>query len=138
MNVFCSRILSLLLPWTCIVSFSACSHEFEIALLIFVDLHMCDCGDMEQVNGSLLPAAVIAVYCTYLCYSALSSEPRGYECNGLHNHVNAVSKGTLVLGMLTTLLSVVYSAVRAGSSTSFYSPPTSPREGITCLKCLLC
>lgn len=28
-------------------------------LLIFVDLHTCDCGDMEQVNGSLLPVAVL-------------------------------------------------------------------------------
>ncbi|CAK9870725.1 unnamed protein product [Sphagnum jensenii] len=82
-----------------------------------------------QVNGSLLPAAVLAVYSTYLCYSALSSEPRDYECNGLHKHIGAVSTGTLVLGMGTTLLSVVYSAVRAGSSTTFLSPPSSPREG---------
>jgi len=88
----------------------------------------CDC--VQQVNGSLLPAGVIAAYCTYLSYSALSSEPRDYECNGLHKHVNAVSKGTLGLGMLTTLLSVVYSAVRAGSSTTFLSPPSSPRDGI--------
>ncbi|EFJ19682.1 hypothetical protein SELMODRAFT_110336 [Selaginella moellendorffii] len=83
-----------------------------------------------QVNGSLLPASVIAVYCTYICYSALSSEPRNYECNGLHKHENVVSTGTLVLGMLTTLLSVVYSAVRAGSSTTFLSPPSSPRAGL--------
>jgi hypothetical protein len=82
-----------------------------------------------QVNGSLLPAAIIALYCTYLCYSALSSEPRGYQCNGLHKHIEAVSTGTLVLGMGTTLLSVVYSAVRAGSSATFLSPPSSPREG---------
>jgi hypothetical protein len=86
-------------------------------------------GNVEQVNGSLLPAAVIALYCTYLCYSALSSEPRGYQCNGLHKHIGAVSTGTLVLGMGTTLLSVVYSAVRAGSSATFLSPPSSPREG---------
>lgn len=82
-----------------------------------------------KVNGSLLPASVIAVYCTYLCYSGLSSEPRDYACNGLHKHTTAVSTGTLVMGMLTTLLSVVYSAVRAGSSTTFLSPPSSPRAG---------
>ncbi|KAL3695902.1 hypothetical protein R1sor_009978 [Riccia sorocarpa] len=84
-----------------------------------------------KINGSLLPAAVIALYCTYLCYSALSSEPRDYECNGLHKHVAAVSTGTLVMGMVTTLLSVVYSAVRAGSSSTFLtpSPPSSPRAG---------
>lgn len=69
------------------------------------------------------------MYCTYLCYSALSSEPREYECNGLHKHSKAVSTGTLTLGLLTTVLSVVYSAVRAGSSTTLLSPPSSPRAG---------
>nr|ABR17762.1 unknown [Picea sitchensis]ABR17907.1 unknown [Picea sitchensis] len=82
-----------------------------------------------KVNGSLLPASVISVYCTYLCYSGLSSEPRDYECNGLHGHVKAVSTSTLLLGMITTVLSVVYSAVRAGSSTALLSPPSSPRAG---------
>lgn len=82
-----------------------------------------------KVNGSLLPASVISLYCTYVCYTGLSSEPRDYSCNGLHNHSTAVSTSTLMLGMLTTVLSVVYSAVRAGSSTTFLSPPSSPREG---------
>ncbi|XP_077214443.1 uncharacterized protein LOC143849331 isoform X2 [Tasmannia lanceolata] len=82
-----------------------------------------------KVNGSLLPASVISLYCTYLCYSGLSSEPRDYECNGLHNHSKAVSTGSLSLGLLTTVLSVVYSAVRAGSSTTLLSPPSSPRAG---------
>ncbi|CAN6450788.1 unnamed protein product [Victoria cruziana] len=81
-----------------------------------------------KVSGSLLPASVISLYCTYLCYSALSSEPRDYECNSLH-HSKAVSTGTLVLGLMTTVLSVVYSAVRAGSSTALLSPPSSPRAG---------
>ncbi|XP_078437776.1 serinc-domain containing serine and sphingolipid biosynthesis protein [Wolffia australiana] len=83
-----------------------------------------------KINGSLLPASVISVYCTYLCYSGLSSEPREYECNGLHHHAKAVSTGSMTLGLLTTILSVVYSAVRAGSSTSLLSPPSSPREGL--------
>jgi hypothetical protein len=80
------------------------------------------------VNGSLLPSSLIAVYSMYLCYSALASEPRHYACNGLAKHLNAVSAGTLASGMLLTLLSVVYSAVRAGSSSgTFLSPPGSPR-----------
>lgn len=83
-----------------------------------------------QVNGSLLPASVISVYCAYLCYSGLSSEPLDYECNGLHKHSKGVSTGTLIIGMLTTVLSVMYSAIRAGSSTTFLSPPSSPKSGI--------
>ncbi|KAL9407083.1 hypothetical protein Peur_004055 [Populus x canadensis] len=81
------------------------------------------------VNGSVLPASVISLYCMYLCYSGLSSEPREYECNGLHRHSKAVSTSTLTIGLLTTVLSVVYSAVRAGSSTTLLSPPSSPRAG---------
>ncbi|KAI5447309.1 hypothetical protein KIW84_014965 [Lathyrus oleraceus] len=81
-----------------------------------------------KVNGSLLPASVISLYCAYVCYTGLSSEPRGYECNGL-NKSRAVSTSTLVLGMLTTVLSVLYSALRAGSSTTFLSPPSSPKAG---------
>ena len=84
-----------------------------------------------QVNGSVLPASVISLYCMYLCYSGLASEPREYECNGLHRHSKAVSTGTLSIGLLTTVLSVVYSAVRAGSSTALLSPPSSPRAGIS-------
>lgn len=84
---------------------------------------------MMQVGGSILPASVISLYCMYLCYSGLASEPRDYECNGLHKHSKAVSTGTLAIGLLTTVLSVVYSAVRAGSSTTLLSPPSSPRAG---------
>ncbi|KAK9179515.1 hypothetical protein WN943_028717 [Citrus x changshan-huyou] len=81
-----------------------------------------------MVNGSLLPASVISVYCAYVCYTALSSEPHDYVCNGLHNKSKAVTISTLVLGMLTTVLSVLYSALRAGSSTTFLSPPSSPKS----------
>ncbi|CAH9085800.1 unnamed protein product [Cuscuta epithymum] len=80
-----------------------------------------------RVNGSLLPASVISIYCAYLCYTGLSSEPRDYVCNGLPNKSKAVTISTLILGMLTTVLSVLYSALRAGSSTAFLSPPSSPK-----------
>ncbi|XP_047341785.1 probable serine incorporator [Impatiens glandulifera] len=82
-----------------------------------------------SVGGSILPASVISLYCTYLCYSGLASEPRDFECNGLHKHSQAISTSTVALGLFTTVLSVVYSAVRAGSSTTLLSPPSSPRAG---------
>ncbi|GFP96367.1 serine incorporator 3 [Phtheirospermum japonicum] len=84
----------------------------------------------HKFNGSLLPASVISVYCAYVCYTGLSSEPRDYVCNGLHNKSKAVTLSTLILGMLTTVLSVLYSALRAGSSTTFLSPPSSPRTNL--------
>lgn len=84
---------------------------------------------MLQVNGSILPASVISLYCMYLCYNGLASEPRDYQCNGLHKHSQAVSTTSLTIGLITTVLSVVYSAVRAGSSTTLLSAPSSPRAG---------
>ncbi|KAL7220542.1 hypothetical protein ACSBR2_013426 [Camellia fascicularis] len=81
-----------------------------------------------QVNGSLLPASLISVYCAYVCYTGLSFEPQDYVCNGLHNK-SVVTTSTLLLGMLTTVLLVLYSALRAGSSTTFLSPPSSPKSG---------
>lgn len=65
-------------------------------------------------GGSLFPSAVTSLYVMYLCYSALQSEPKDYACNGLAHRLNAASGSTLVIGMLVTLLSVVYSALRAG------------------------
>ncbi|KAK8675743.1 hypothetical protein V6N13_033807 [Hibiscus sabdariffa] len=93
-----------------------------VILFAIVALH-------PAVGGSILPASVISLYCMYLCYSGLASEPRDYECNGLHKHAKAISTGTVTVGLLTTVLSVVYSAVRAGSSTTLLSPPSSPRAG---------
>ncbi|XP_052181753.1 uncharacterized protein LOC127794576 [Diospyros lotus] len=95
---------------------------FFIVIFAIASLH-------PAVSGSIFPASVISLYCMYLCYSGLASEPRDYECNGLHKHSKAISTGTLTLGLLTTVLSVVYSAVRAGSSTTLLSPPSSPRAG---------
>jgi len=77
-------------------------------------------------EGSLLPSAVIAAYCVYLCYSALSSEPSDDKCNPHAGHHQA--KPTMVTSMVLTLLSVVYSALRAGSS-DFFGGISNDAEG---------
>ncbi|CAE5965665.1 unnamed protein product [Arabidopsis arenosa] len=77
------------------------------------------------VNGSLLPASVISVYCAYVCYTGLSSDRMTMFCNGL-NKSKAVNASTLILGMLTTVLSVLYSALRAAlppHSSHHHLPP---------------
>jgi serine incorporator 1/3 len=75
---------------------------------------------LQAKNGSLFPAAILTLYCTYLCYSALTSEPHDYPCNGLGHKLNAASASTLATGMALALLSVVYSALRAGSNTKLF------------------
>ncbi|GLJ46590.1 hypothetical protein SUGI_0981790 [Cryptomeria japonica] len=119
----------LLFHWFNPSSYDCSLNTFFIVVTLVLAFVFAVVALHPKVNGSLLPASIISVYCSYLCYSGLSSEPRDYECNGLHGHVKAVSTGTLILGMLTTVLSVVYSAVRAGSSTTLLSPPSSPRAG---------
>jgi len=67
-------------------------------------------------NGSIFPSAVITLYSFYLNYSALVSEPTSYECNQLGRSFDASTGPTLAIGMAITIGSVVYSALRAGSS----------------------
>ena len=71
---------------------------------------------LQAQNGSLFPSAVVTLYCSYLCYSALQSEPHSYQCNGLGKHFTAASGSTLAVGMVIAIVSVVYSALRAGSN----------------------
>lgn len=49
-------------------------------------------------GGSLFPSAVISLYCMYLLFSALQSEPKEYECNGLGQTLTAVSSSTMAAG----------------------------------------
>lgn len=44
-------------------------------------------------QGSIFPSSAIALYCAYLCFSALQSEPRDYACNGLGQRLTAASGG---------------------------------------------
>jgi len=80
-------------------------------------------------GGSLMPSAVITAYCVYLCYSALSSEPASYVCNGIADHNAQMTRSALTMGMITTLFSVVYSALRAGSNASFFSVVDDENQG---------
>jgi hypothetical protein len=40
----------------------------------------------------------VGLYCMYLCFSALQSEPKTYECNGLAQRLTTMSGGCVVLG----------------------------------------
>ena len=79
-------------------------------------------------NGSLFPSAVIGIYCSYLTYSALASEPYEYKCNSIGEHITTASGSTLVLTMLCTLAAVVWSALRAGSNTALFSTSADTSE----------
>ncbi|KAL6208797.1 hypothetical protein ACLB2K_019742 [Fragaria x ananassa] len=63
-----------------------CGHVFFIVMTMVLAFGF-------AVIGSLLPASVISIYGAFMCYTALSSEPRGYACNG-RRHSSAVSVST--------------------------------------------
>lgn len=58
----------------------------------------------------------------------LQSEPHDFPCNGLGKKLSVASGGTLALGLVITLASVVYSALRAGSNTSTFSLTANHEE----------
>eukprot|EP01024_Parvocaulis_polyphysoides_P018174 TRINITY_DN1800_c0_g2_i5.p1 TRINITY_DN1800_c0_g2~~TRINITY_DN1800_c0_g2_i5.p1 ORF type:complete len:389 (-),score=83.63 TRINITY_DN1800_c0_g2_i5:303-1469(-) len=69
---------------------------------------------------SIFVSGVVSVYCMYLCYSALASEPPNYKCNGLGSRLSAASGTALAGGMILAIVAVVYAAFRAGSNTALF------------------
>ena len=59
---------------------------------------------------------MVALYCAYLAYSALQSEPHDYECNSLGARLNAASGSTLALGMVRCLVITDWQATTVGSA----------------------
>ncbi len=90
-----------------------------IIILTAVTLH----PRIKQVNpgASIFVSSCTALYCSYLGFAALQSEPRDYECNTLGQKLSAASGTTLAAGMLITLVSTVWAAFRAGSNTRTFA-----------------
>lgn len=73
-------------------------------------------------HGSLLCSAIIFFYCSYMTFSALSSEPSGFACNGRSAQQAAAGQAATATSMLVTVLSVVWSAFRTGSASDALLP----------------
>lgn len=118
----CAALIGVLFYWFNPSGVGDCS--FNTAVIV-VTIVICLAVTMAPLhpsipNGSLFPASVVSLYCCYLAYSALQSEPHDYACNGLGARLNAASGSTLALGMGITLASVVWSALRTGSNTDAF------------------
>jgi serine incorporator 1/3 len=91
-----------------------CSFNVAVitmSIVLFVSFTLVSISPIVR-SGTLFPSAVISVYCMYLAYSALQSEPHSEVCNGLGHKIDAASGTTLAIGMVFMLLSVVYSAFK--------------------------
>lgn len=95
----------------------SCSFNVGVitaTILLFVAFTVVSISPLVPA-GSLLPSAIISLYCVYLAYGALQSEPHSEVCNGLGHEIDAASGSTLAVGMFIMLLSVVYSAFKCAS-----------------------
>ena len=88
-----------------------------VTLLMFVIFSVISLLPQVQ-HGSLFPSAIIALYTVFLCFSALSSQPADYQCNGMGHKMDNTK---LWMGMIFTLSSVAYSAMSVGSSSGTFS-----------------
>lgn len=102
----------------------SCSFNVSVitlSIVLFVAFTLVSISPLVA-NGSLFPSAVMSVYTIYLAYSALQSEPHSERCNGLGHKIDAASGTTLAVGMLVTLLSVVYSAAKCAIPINLHRP----------------
>jgi len=69
-------------------------------------------------SSGMLQAAVVFVYSTYLVWSALMSEPSDDGCNPFSTFSHGSQAVSLTIGAAFTILSVVYSTIRAGTASN--------------------
>jgi hypothetical protein len=77
----------------------SCSLNITLITLALVVVVAISALSLHPVSksGSIFPSATIGLYCMYLCFSALQSEPKDYECNGLAQRITAASGGVCSL-----------------------------------------
>ncbi|KAK5584200.1 hypothetical protein RB653_005808 [Dictyostelium firmibasis] len=93
-------------------------------------------------SSGLLQSGVVMLYCTYLIYSAINSEPPG-TCSSIS--VSPPRESTIIIGAVFTIISVCYSAFRSSDSTgllgnhnhysSIPSDPNSETTGVSDDEC---
>lgn len=89
-----------------------------VAILIITALSMSQRVQEENQRAGIGQAAIVAIYCTYLTFSAVCMEPDDKQCNPLIRARGARTT-TIVLGAIVTLLTVAYTTTRAATQSFF-------------------
>lgn len=92
-----------------------------IAMLVVTVISMAPRVQEENSKAGIGQAAMVAVYCTYLTFSAVCMEPDDKKCNPLIRARGARTT-TIVLGAIVTLLTVAYTTTRAATQSFFGNP----------------
>jgi len=82
----------------------------------------------KNPRNGLLQAAVVTSYTTYLVWSALSSQPASMKCSKFPVSGGVDDKVSLIIGVLFTVLALVYSALRVSTSSESLSPKETKRQ----------
>jgi len=69
----------------------------------------------KNPRSGLLQSAVVTLYCTYLVWSSIMSEPDSWECKGPLNG-NGTNTAPALVGVIITFLAVMYSAFSVSGS----------------------
>lgn len=89
-----------------------------VAIFVITGLSMSQRVQEENQRAGIGQAAIVAVYCTYLTFSAVCMEPDDKKCNPLIRARGARTT-TIVLGAIVTLLTVAYTTTRAATQSFF-------------------
>ncbi|KAL6945347.1 hypothetical protein ACO0QE_002797 [Hanseniaspora vineae] len=66
----------------------------------------------------LVQSSIVTVYCTYLTFSAMASEPDDKRCNPLVRS-SGTRRASIILGSLFTFIAIVYTTTRAAGNSAF-------------------
>ena len=89
-----------------------------VAMLVVSGISMASRIQEENSKAGIGQTAMVAVYCTYLTFSAVCMEPDDKYCNPLIRARGARTT-TIVLGAIVTLLTVAYTTSRAATQSFF-------------------
>ena len=89
-----------------------------VAMLLITGISMAPRVQEENMRAGIGQSAMVAVYCTYLTFSAVCMEPDDKKCNPLIRARGARTT-TIVMGAVVTLLTVAYTTTRAATQSFF-------------------
>lgn len=102
---------------TCSMNNSAITINL-IAMLLVTGISMAPRVQEENMRAGIGQSAMVAVYCTYLTFSAVCMEPDDKQCNPLIRARGARTT-TIIMGAVVTLLTVAYTTTRAATQSFF-------------------
>lgn len=90
-------------------------------------------------RAGLAQAATVAIYCTYLTFSAVAMEPDDKSCNPLVRATGSSRTASVIIGAIVTFVTCAYTTTRAATyglalgtgKSAGYSPVDTAEDGVS-------